>query len=90
MQAQLKKLVGKEVVVDTDTHLVFLGRLATVGKDYLELDEADAHSIYDTHTSREIYVMEAHKYGIRHNRRNVLIRMDRVVSVSALADIAEY
>jgi small nuclear ribonucleoprotein (snRNP)-like protein len=90
MSEELAKLVGKHVVVDTDTHMVYLGRLEEVGGDHLALSEVDAHSIYDSHTSREIYVMEARKFGVRHNRGLVIIRMDRVVSVSPLDDVIEY
>lgn len=90
MSEEFAGLVGRQVVVDTDTHMVYMGRLEKVGKDALVLEEVDAHSIYDSHTSREIYVMEAAKFGVRHNRTQVIIRMDRVVSVSPLDGITEY
>ena len=86
----LEKLVGRQVVVDTDTHLVYLGKLTRVGKDYLMMEEVDVHSVHDSQTSREIYVMETRKFGVRHNRRSVIVLMNRVVSISSLEDVLDF
>ena len=89
MNEELEKMIGKQVVVDTDSHLVYLGVLTKVGKDYISVREVDVHSVNDTQTSREIYVMESKRYGIRENRKDTVILMRRIVSVSCLDDVKE-
>ncbi|MBN1810181.1 MAG: hypothetical protein JW909_14040 [Planctomycetes bacterium] len=86
----VRNLLGENVVVDTDTHLIYLGILKEVGDDYLLLGEVDVHSQYDSHSSREIYLMDAGKYGIRQNRKGTVVLLSRVVGVSRLDDITKY
>ena len=54
----------------------------------------DTATIYlylkETATTKEVYCLEARKFGIKKNRERVLIRFDKVISISALNDIIEY
>ena len=45
------------------------------------------HDLRDTKTTRELYVLDSRRYGIRSNRDRVLVRLDEVVSQSALTDV---
>ena len=85
----LEDLVGREVVLDARSLYVFIGRLVGADSLYLVLEDADVHDLRDTSTNREVYVIETKKYGIRANRRRVLVRMDEVVSVSKLEDVID-
>lgn len=82
-------LVGNDVVVDTTSRYVYVGTLAKVLTDSLELVDADVHDLRDTQTTRDLYVLEARRYGTRRNRSRVWVRIDQVVSVSRLADVVD-
>lgn len=83
----LEKLVGREVVVDVSSQYVYLGKLTGCDAKYLVLEQADVHDLRDTTTTRELYVIDSKRFGIRTNRERVLVRIGEVVSVSALDDV---
>jgi hypothetical protein len=83
----LREMIGQEVVVDVASPYVFLGTLIGEDRHYLILDDADAHDLRDTNTSRELYIVETRRLGIRSNRKRVWVRLSEVVSISALADV---
>ena len=82
-------LVDHEVVVDVRSPYVMLGTLRAADERYVILEEADVHDLRDTQTSRELYVLESRRHGIRANRRRVLVNRDEVVCISRLADVVE-
>jgi hypothetical protein len=83
-------LLNQVVVVDTDSHLLYIGRLHEVTEDFVILRDADVHDTRESSTTKERYAMEAKRIGVRPNRREVSIRKTLVVSVSRLEDIIEY
>ena len=85
----LEKLIGRVVVLDVSSSFVYVGTL--VGRDhrYYLLDDADVHDLRDTSTTRELYVVDAKRHGVPPNRRRVFIRVEEVVSLSALDDVIE-
>ncbi|MHC4247487.1 MAG: hypothetical protein ACYS9X_00010 [Planctomycetota bacterium] len=83
-------LVGQRVVVDTDTTKLVVGTLEDVGAHFVALAEADVHDMRDSSVTSEVYTLEAHKYGVRANRRRVFVRADRVVCISRLEDVIDY
>jgi len=87
--AWLQAMVGAEVVVDTASPYVFLGTLRGEADGYLLLEDADAHDLRDSTTTREIYVLESKRHGIRRNRKRVMIRLDDVVSLSRFDEVVE-
>ena len=78
-----EKLVGREVVVDVASEYVYLGRLTGHGAKFLVLEQADVHDLRDTTTTREIYVVDSRRFGIRTNREKVFVRIGEIVSVHA-------
>jgi hypothetical protein len=86
----LAVFLSKAVVVDTDADIVYIGVLDALSPGELVLSEADVHSIRDAGSTREIYVMESAKYGVRSNRRRVHLMRSRVVSVSLMEDVLRY
>ena len=86
----LGEFVGKEVVLDTRGTFVFMGTLESVDACFYVLAEADVHDGSEGASSKEIYVLEALKYGIRQNRHRVFVRTDEVISLSLLSDVIEY
>ncbi|HEY3964393.1 MAG TPA: hypothetical protein VGM05_07525 [Planctomycetaceae bacterium] len=83
----LEQLRGRQVVVDTSSPFVLLGTLAAYDEKYLVLEQADVHDLRDTTTTRENYVVDSRRLGIRVNRERTLVRIDEIVSLSALDDV---
>ncbi|MHC4780240.1 MAG: hypothetical protein ACYTFG_16855 [Planctomycetota bacterium] len=88
--SELQDLLGKPVVVDTSTPYIYLGTLVTLGEWFLTLTDVDVHDCSESQRTKEVYVLEARKLGIRQNRMKVQIRQDKVVSVSLLEDVIPY
>ena len=87
---RLRQLVGEEVVLDTDSPYLYIGRLAEVDEWIIRLEDVDVHDASESRTTKEVYVIEARKFGIKKNRRSVLVRADKVISISPLIDVIEY
>jgi small nuclear ribonucleoprotein (snRNP)-like protein len=87
---RLKKFVGREVVLDTDADFLYVGTLSGADDVFYELADADAHDSRTTSTTRDMYIINVRKYGVKKNRDRVLVRRDRVVSLSLLSDITQY
>jgi hypothetical protein len=83
----LKTLIGREVVFDMESRYVCLGVLTGCDRSYAILEQADVHDLRDTTTTRESYVVESRRLGIRPNRDKVYVRICEIVSVSALDDV---
>ena len=89
-RAELEPFLQQPVVLDTRGELIYLGTLSSVGDWYLTLVEADVHDLQASRTSKELYIMESAKHGVRVNRKQVLVRKAEVVSISALEDVMQY
>jgi hypothetical protein len=81
---------GKVVVVDTDSRLVFLGTLSDVTSDFLKLKDVDVHDGAETSTSKERYIMDCKRFGVRPSRKEASVRISTVVSLSLIEDVIEY
>lgn len=90
MSESFVEFVGQTVVVDVDGPVVYLGRLAAISADFLLMEDVDVHNLGDSATSRERYVIEAKKLGIRPNRKQAQVRLARVVGISRLEDVIEF
>lgn len=86
---EFQKLIGQEVVVDVVSQYVYLGTLVASDDKYLVLEQADVHDLRETATTRELYVLDSRRLGIRTNRDRVLVRLNEVVSLSALTDVVK-
>ncbi len=83
-------LVGKIIVVDTNSSYVYLGTLERVEDHFVVLSGVDAHDRGEGAGTKEQYVMEAKRFGVKANRKEVSIRKSVVVSVSKLEDVILY
>jgi len=79
--------VGHTVVLDMCSPYVVLGQLTAARADCLVLVEVDIHDLRDTNTTREKYVLDSRMHGIRANRRQAMVRLADVVSISLLEDV---
>jgi small nuclear ribonucleoprotein (snRNP)-like protein len=85
----LAELIGQVVVIDLRSEYVCLGTLAALDEAFLSVVDADLHDLRDSTATREIYVYDSMRLGIRRNRSRVLIRRDEVVAITRFRDIAE-
>jgi len=85
--AAFEQLQGREIVIDVSSPFVYLGRLTGCDGGYLILEQADVHDLRDTTKTREIYVVDSRRLGIRVNRERVFVRITEIVSLSALDDV---
>lgn len=85
----LAPLIGQAVVVDMKSQYVCLGTLVGIDAVYLDLADADLHDLRDSTATREIYVYDSLRLGIRRNRARVLIRLDDVVAITRFRDVSE-
>ncbi|VAX36569.1 hypothetical protein MNBD_PLANCTO02-1986 [hydrothermal vent metagenome] len=84
MVNELSELQNKQVVLDVTSQYVYLGKLVNIDTHYMTLEEADVHDLRDANSTRELYVLEARRHGINVNRQRVHIRLEQIVSLSAL------
>jgi hypothetical protein len=85
-----KPLLGLVVVVDTDSMFVYLGTLDRVEDHFVVLKDVDAHDRRESPSTKEQYIMETKKFGVKPNRREVKVRKHLIVSVSKLEDVLGY
>lgn len=83
-------LVGQVVVVDTSSPFVYLGTLARVDEDFLVLKDVDAHDCNEGPSTKEQYVMDTKRFGVKANRKEVSVRKAAVVSVSRVDDVITF
>ena len=86
----LAELAGKVVIVDTDSHIMYLGCLESSDGEFLKLSRCDVHEVSGAPVGKERYAHEAKHIGVRPNREMAYIRWARVLSVSRLEDMSEY
>jgi hypothetical protein len=82
--------VGVDVVVDTTSSYVFIGRLRELTPLAMTLADVDVHDRAESPSTKERYIMEAKKFGIKVNRKSVTVRLETVLCVSKLEDVIEY
>jgi small nuclear ribonucleoprotein (snRNP)-like protein len=87
--SDIDQLVGREIVLDVASRFVFVGRLTSYDEQHFVLLDADVHDLRDTATTREVYVLDSKRHGVRANRKRVIVRREDVVSFSALDDVLE-
>ncbi len=86
----LQEYIGERIVLDTNTDVLYLGKLVSVEKEYVGLENADVCWVNDLRSTREQYLMEAAKQGIRKNRTHVEVKNSVIISVSRLKDIIRF
>ncbi|MCM8818424.1 MAG: hypothetical protein NC915_02970 [Candidatus Omnitrophica bacterium] len=79
----------KEVVVDTSTSWIYIGKIIKEDESYIYLEEADAFDISETSLSKQEYLMMIKKDGVIPNRKKVKILKSKVVAITLLEDIIE-
>jgi len=90
MKEALTPYLGKKIVVDTRSSWVYVGLLENIGTDAIELSDVDVHDSKDTGSSKEIYILDTRRSGVKSNRERVFINLDYVISFSPLQDVKHF
>jgi hypothetical protein len=85
----LEALKGQAVVIDFSSSYVCLGTLVGWDKEFLEVVDADLHDFRDSQATREVYVFDSARVGIRRNRARVLVKRSDVAAITRFDDIVE-
>ena len=86
----MDELIGHNVVVDTETPYLYIGNLTAITSQYLVLQDVDVHDRHEADVTRDEYIVETCRLGIRKNRAKTLVMKPKVVSVSKLSDILRF
>ena len=87
MKEALKKYVKQKIVVDTRSSWVYIGILEKILDSCIILTEVDVHDNKDISTTKECYILESKKTGIKSNRLRVFINLNDIISFSALDEV---
>jgi hypothetical protein len=86
----VQPLIGQIVVLDVEAPFVYLGTLQSANDAFLVLADADVHDLRDSDSTRELYVLNSVRDGVRRNRKEVQVRWAMVLSISRLADVMDH
>lgn len=87
---ELAEMIGKQIVVDTDSSYIYIGTLDRVGPDFVTLLNVDVHDCSDSRSTKDQYAHEALTIGDRFNRNAAIVRLARVVSISKMDDVVRF
>ncbi len=87
MDGEIKKFLGKIIVVDTDTRWLYVGTFKKIGKTFLTLQDVDAHDLTETTSTRDAYLAHIKNHGLVVNRRIVMISKEKLIGLSLLKDV---
>lgn len=82
--------VGRNVIVDTDSQFVYIGVLKEVLDHFVIMSGVDVHDRNEGPSTKEQYIMDAKRFGVNANRKEVSIRKTLIVSLSLLDDVITY
>jgi hypothetical protein len=87
MDTEIKKLLGKVIVLDTDTRWLYVGTLKKIGKTFLTLEDVDAHDLTETGSTRDLHLANIKNNGLIINRGEVLVDREKLTGLSLLKDV---
>jgi hypothetical protein len=79
-------LIDRMIVIDTRGTMIAIGRLVRIASDCLVLEDADVHDSQEGYSNKELYDINACKFGVRPNRQKVYIPKRNVIAISAIED----
>ena len=90
MISELQEYIGNKVVLDTKSTYIYIGTLEREGNEYLDITDVDVHDHTKSTVSKELYIIEALKYGVKVNRKRAKILKRDIISLSLLDDVVKY
>lgn len=87
MKEALKKYLKKKVVLDTRSSWVYIGILEEILDTCVLLSDVDVHDNESIRSTKECYILDSKKTGIKSNRTRVYVNLDYVISFSPLDEV---
>ena len=87
MREALHKYLKKKVVLDTRSSWVYIGTLEEILDSCVLLSDVDVHDNESIRSTKECYILDSKKTGIKSNRNRVYVNLDYVISLSLLDDV---
>ncbi len=84
MDSEIKNLLGKIVVVDTDSRWLYVGTLALIGKSFITLENVDARDLTETNSTRDMHLSNIKNNGLIINRESIIINKEKLIGLSLL------
>ncbi len=85
----MQEFIGSVVVCDLADNYLVVGTLSEAGPHHVAFTQADLHDHRESSSSKDVYLIETRKFGVRANRTRVVVPRQLVIAVSTLDDIAE-
>jgi hypothetical protein len=80
---------GDLVVCELSDLYIAIGRLVDHSTLHLRLEEVDLHDHREANSTKDVYLIETKRYGIRANRARVDIPRGLLVAICRLDDVKE-
>jgi hypothetical protein len=87
MDVEIKNLLDKLIVVDTNSRWLYVGTLKKIGKAFLTLQDVDAHDVTETTSTRDEYLAHIKSHGLVVNRNLVTISKEKLIGLTLLEDV---
>jgi len=83
----LHEFRGQLVACDLADQYLLVGVLDQVGPQHLSFIDADLHDHREANSTKDVYLIETRKFGLRVNRKRVSIPRPLLLAISRLNDI---
>lgn len=83
----LEEFRGQTVVCDLADLYLLIGVLDQVGPQHLSFVNADLHDHREANSTKDVYLIETRRFGIRVNRAKVSIPRSTLLAISRLDDL---
>jgi len=85
-----ESLIGKRVVVDTNSSYTIVGTLIEKQQGCLILEQVDLHDQNSANTHQDLYLSDVLDNGVQANRKKIHVLLDKVICITDLDDIISY
>lgn len=83
----LMEFRGQLVACDLADHYLIIGVLDQIGPQHLVFTDADLHDHREANSTKDMYLIETRKFGVRVNRKRVSIPRPLLLAISRLDDV---
>lgn len=83
----IEKYYGHVLAVDLCDGSVLYGTIKSATHDAIFFMDADLHDMRESNSSKEVYGLETQDIGVRINRKECTIPLDKIISVCLLTDL---
>lgn len=85
----LDEYIGQLVVCDLRESYLAIGILRGYSSEHLRLEGVDLHDHNEANSTKDIYLIETKRYGVRQNRAKLDIPRRLMIAICRLDDVVE-